>query len=108
MARYMVQASYSGGAISDLVKDPQDRAAVIRKLIEGMGGKMESFDYCFGDYDVVVIAELPDNVSVAAVSMAVGASGTCKEFKTTVLLSMQEALEAMKKAGGVGYRPPGG
>ena len=106
MARYLLQASYSGGAISDLVKNPEDRAAVLRRLVESMGGKMGSFDYCFGDYDVVVIADMPDNVSVAAVSMAVGASGTCKDIKTTVLLSMEEALEAMKKAGSLGYRAP--
>ncbi len=106
MTRYMVQASYTNNGVADLVKTPQDRSAAIRPLIEGMGGKMHSFDYSFGDYDVVVIAELPDNVSMAALAMAVSAGGAVGGFKTTVLLSMEEAVEAMRKAGSLGYRPP--
>ena len=108
MARYMLQASYSTQGISDLVSNPQDRAAAVRPLIERMGGKLESFDYCFGDYDAVIIVELPNNVAVASVAMAVGASGAISSFKTTVLLSMEEAVEAMRQASGVGYQPPGG
>ena len=108
MARYMVQASYSNQGISDLVSKPQDRAAAVRPLIERMGGKLESFDYAFGDYDAVIIAELPNNVAMASLAMAVGASGAISSFKTTVLLSMEEAVEAMRQASSVGYRPPGG
>ncbi len=108
MARYMLQASYSTQGISDLVSNPQDRAAAVRPLIERMGGKLESFDYCFGDHDAVIIVELPNNVAVASIAMAVGASGAISSFKTTVLLSMEEAMEAMRQASGVGYRPPGG
>lgn len=106
MTRYMIQVSYNNNAVIDLVKNPQDRSAAVRPLIEAMGGKMHSFDYCFGDYDVVVIAELPDNVSMAALSMAISAGGATSGFKTTVLLSMEEAVEAMRKAGAVAYRPP--
>ena len=108
MARYLVQVSYSTQGISDLVSNPQDRAAAIRPLIDRMGGKLESFDYAFGDYDVVIIAELPDNVAMASLAMAVGASGAISSFKTTVLLSMEEAVAAMRQASGTGYRPPGG
>ena len=104
----MIQASYTSQGISDLVKNPQDRAAAVRPLIEGLGGKLESFDYAFGDYDAVVIVELPDNVSMVAASMAVGASGAIRSLKTTVLIPVDEAVEAMRKAGAVGYRPPGG
>lgn len=106
MTRYMIQVSYNHNAVVDLVKNPQDRSAAIGPLIEGMGGKMHSFDYCFGEYDVVVIVELPDNVSMAALSMAVSAGGAVGGLKTTVLLSMEEAVEAMRKAGSVAYRPP--
>ena len=108
MARYMIQASYTTQGISDLIKNPQDRAAAVRPLIEGLGGKLESFDYALGDYDAVLIAELPDNVSMVAISMAVGASGAIRSLKTTVLIPVNEAVEAMRKAGTVGYRPPGG
>lgn len=108
MPRYMIQASYNSQGITDLVRNPQDRAEAVRPVIEGLGGRMEAFYYAFGDYDVVVIAELPDNASAAAIAMAVGAGGALKDYKTTVLLSMDEAVEAMRKATSMGYRPPGG
>ena len=108
MPRYLIQASYSTQGVSDLVKNPQDRAAAVRPVIERLGGSIESFDFAFGDYDVVAIFQVPDNVSAAAFAMAVGASGALGSFKTTVLISMEEAVEAMRKAGSVGYRPPGG
>ena len=107
MAHYMIQVSYTSDAVSDMVNNPQDRGAVVRALVEGLGGKIEAFYFAFGDHDVVVIAELPDNVTMAALSMAVGASGALKALKTTVRISMDEAVEAMKKAGRIGYQPPG-
>ena len=108
MPRYLVQASYKTQGITDLVKNPQDRSAAVRPVIERLGGSIESFDYAFGDYDIVAIFQVPDNVSAAALAMAVGAGGAISDFKTTVLISMDEAVEAMRKAGTVGYRPPGG
>ena len=108
MAHYLIQASYTQGGITDLIKNPQDRAAAVRPVVERMGGKLEAFYYAFGDCDVVILAELPDNASMAALSMAVGAAVAVSTFKTTSLLTMDEAVEAMKKAGGTGYRPPGG
>jgi uncharacterized protein with GYD domain len=108
MAHYLIQASYATEAIATLVKNPEDRAAVVRRLAQGMGGTVEAFYFAFGDYDVVAIAELPDNVSMAALSMAIAATGALKSFKTTVLIPMNEAVEAMRKAGATGYRPPGG
>ena len=108
MARYLVQASYDNAAVSELIKSPQDRAAAVRGLVESLGGKLESFDYAFGDYDVVAIADVPDNVTMMALSMAVAAGGALRAFKTTVLISMSDAIEAMRKAGALNYRPPGG
>ena len=105
MAHYLIQASYTSTGLSSLVKSPQNRAEAVRPIIEGMGGKLEAFYYAFGDYDVVFIAEMPDNASMAAFSMAASATGAVT-FKTTPLISMQEAMEALKKAGGTGYRPP--
>ena len=77
-------------------------------MMEGWGGRLESFYFAFGDYDVVIIAEVPDSVTMAAAAMAVGATGALKAFKTTVLLTPEESLEAMRKAGTLGYQPPGG
>ena len=64
--------------------------------------------FAFGESDVVVIAELPDNVTMAAFSMAIAAGGGVTNFKTTVLLPMSEGVEAARKAGSISYRPPGG
>ena len=106
MARFMVQFSYGSEAVSNMVQNPQDRAAVVRRLVEGWGGKLESFYFSFGDYDGVAIAEAPDNVTMAALSMAITSTGSFSAFKTTVLIPMDEAVEAMKKAGTLDYRPP--
>ena len=107
MAHYLIEVSYSKEGINQLIASPQDRSAVVKAIVEGMGGKMESFYYAFGDYDVVVIAELPDNTSAAALAMAVGGSAGISSYKTTVLLTMEEAMEGMRKASGTGYRSPG-
>ena len=69
---------------------------------------MSSLDFSFGDYDLVAIGEFPDNVTMPALSMAITASGGFSGFKTTVLIPMNEAVEAMRKTGSVSYRPPGG
>jgi uncharacterized protein with GYD domain len=108
MAHYLIQVSYNNQGISDLVKNPQDRSTAIRSVIEGMGGRIESFYFAFGDYDAVVIAELPDNASAAAFAMAVGAGGAMRSYRTTVLIPTAEAGEAMRKASTLGYRPPSG
>jgi uncharacterized protein with GYD domain len=108
MAHYLVQVSYNNQGISDLVNNPQDRSTHVRSVIESLGGRMESFYHAFGDHDAVVIAELPDNVSAAAIALAVGAGGAMRSYKTTVLMTTDEAVEAMRKASTVGYRPPGG
>jgi uncharacterized protein with GYD domain len=108
MTHYLIQVSYNNQGISDLVKNPQDRSTAIRSVIEGMGGRIESFYFAFGDYDAVVIAELPDNASAAAFAMAVGAGGAMRSYKTTVLIPTAEAVEAMRKASTLGYRPPSG
>ena len=107
MAYFLGQISYSQDSIKAMAANPQDRGAEAARLLEGMGGKLHQFFFSFGDYDAVFIGELPDNVTMAACSMAVSAAGTVSAFKTTPLLSMDEAMEAMKKAGAVsGYRPP--
>ena len=108
MAHYLIQASYSKEGISQLLANPQDRAAAVRPVVEGMGGKIESFYFAFGEYDAIVVAELPDNVSAAALAMAVGGSAGISSYKTIPLLTMAEAMEAMRKASSTGYRPPAG
>ena len=107
MPHYLIQASYAAQSISGLISSGEDRSGVIASLAEGLGGKVESFYQCFGDYDVMIVLELPDNVSMAALSMVAGASGGISNFKTTVLMPLSEGVEAARKAAGIGYRPPG-
>lgn len=106
MPMYMVQTSYAPQSVASMVKTPQDRAAAIRPMVESMGGKLQDLWFCFGEYDIVLIAELPDNVSAAAISMAVASSGAMTAYRTTPLMTSAEAKKAMEKAGGVGYKAP--
>jgi uncharacterized protein with GYD domain len=105
MPSYLVQVSFSSEALAALIKEPQNRAEAVRKPIEKLGGKIEGAWFSFGDYDVAVVVEMPDNVSAAALSMAFGAGGACKGTKTTPLITMEESVAAMKKAGASGYKP---
>ena len=106
MPFFLIQASYSAQATAAMVKNPQDRAAAVRPMIERSGGKLHGLWLAFGEYDIVAIAEMPDNASAAAISMAIGSSGTMNAYRTTPLLTMAEATEAMKKAGTAGYQAP--
>lgn len=106
MQDYLIQISFAPEAVATLVTNPQNREDVARSLIEKVGGKLKGYWFALGDYDVVEIATLPDDESAVALSMAVVAGGAVKAFKTTPLLSMNESIEAMKKASGLGYKPP--
>jgi uncharacterized protein with GYD domain len=108
MPSYLIQIAYTPAALAALTKKPQNRAEAVRKAIEKLGGSMGPFYLSFGDYDVLGIVDMPDNVSAAALAVAFAAGGACKNVKTTPLLSMEEGLEAMKKAGSSGYKPVGG
>jgi uncharacterized protein with GYD domain len=104
MPRYLQQISYTQEAWQALIKNPQNRIDAVRPAVEKLGGKIETAYFAFGDYDVIVIAELPDNVSAAALAVAFAGGGACRNVKTTPLLSVAEAVEAMKKAGQSGYK----
>lgn len=109
MAYYLFQASYKTDQIQAMIGNPQDRSEAARKLIEGLGGKLHHFFFSFGDYDLAAIIEVPDNVSMAAGSFAVTAAGTTSACKTTPLLTMEEAMQAMEKSGvATGYKAPAG
>jgi uncharacterized protein with GYD domain len=107
MPPYLFQAAYTSEAWAVQVSNPQNRVEAIRSVIERLGGRLERAYLSFGDYDVVVIAEMPDSVRAAAFSLATSAGGALKAIKTTPLLTIEEGMEAMKKAAGAGYRPPG-
>jgi uncharacterized protein with GYD domain len=105
MPKFLTVASYTAEGLRGLLKEGGSaRRAAIEQAIEGLGGRLESFHFAFGDDDVYVISEAPDNVSAAAVSLAASASGLVRT-KTVVLMTPEEMDQATKKS--VAYRPPG-
>jgi uncharacterized protein with GYD domain len=106
MAYYMMQVAYTPEALATMVKNPQDRAAAVRPVFERLGGHLHSAFLAFGEYDSVMIVEMPDNVNAAACSLAMSAGGAVKAFKTTTLMTVEEMIESLKRAGTVSYRPP--
>ena len=106
MAYYMIQVAYTTEAWATLVKNPQNRTEAVVPVIEKLGGKNIGAWVSFGEYDIVSIVQMPDNVTVAALSMAFAAGGSTRSVRTTPLLSMEEGMEALKKAGRSGYKPP--
>jgi uncharacterized protein with GYD domain len=107
MPLYLGRFSYTTDAMKALLNEPQDRSAAAREVAESLGGKLLGFWFAFGEFDGVFLMEAPDNASAAALAMAVGAGGALSEVETTVLLEMDEAQEAMRKAAAATYRPPG-
>ena len=105
MATFLVQVSYTPEALSALIAKPQNRATVVKKTVENLGGTYVGSWLSFGDYDLVLMVEMPNNVSAAALAMAAAAGGSLKAIKTTPLLTVDQALSALKKAGKSGYTP---
>lgn len=107
MPLYLTQVAYTQEAWNTLMKSPENRFEAIRPAIEKLGGKILSGYFAFGDYDAIVILEMPNNVAAAAIAIAFAAGGACKSVKTTPLMDTAEGLEAIRKAGTTGYRAPG-
>jgi uncharacterized protein with GYD domain len=105
MPSYLLQVSYSADALAAMIKKPLNRGEAVRKSIEKLGGTISGYWLSFGDYDVVAIIDMPDNVSAAAFALAAAAGGACKSVKTTPLISAEDGIAAMKKAGSSGYKP---
>jgi uncharacterized protein with GYD domain len=108
MPHYLVQVGYNTSGLAGLVKSPQDRIEKVTPAIEALGGRIECAYYAFGEHDIVLICEMPDNSSAAAFALAVGAGGTVGSYKTTVLLTSEEAVQAMNKASESSYTPAAG
>ncbi|MGA7625762.1 MAG: GYD domain-containing protein [Candidatus Acidiferrales bacterium] len=108
MPFYLHQVSYTPEALARLMANPQDRFDAIRKPIEKLGGKIKDSYFAFGEHDAVLITEMPDNVSAAAIALAFSAGGSLRSCQTTSLITNTEALEALRKAGTCGYKPIAG
>ena len=105
MAKYLIRATFAAeGARGVLKEGGTSRRATIEKMASGLGGSLESFYFAFGSDDVIVIADLPDNATAAALGLTVSGSGSVRT-NTVVLLTPEEVDDATKKS--VDYRPPG-
>jgi uncharacterized protein with GYD domain len=108
MPHYLVQVSYTPEAWAAQLKNPQDRRAIVRPLFDRLGGRIETAFFALGPYDVVLIAELPDDRRAAALSLALTAGGAIKAIQTTPLLTIEQGIEAMREAAEAWavYQPP--
>ena len=105
MKKYLIKACYNANGVKGLIEDGgTQRKLVVQKMLAGLGGKIESFNYAFGEHDVYIITELPDDISAAAVGLRVKSTGLVS-ISTTVLLSPEDIDAASKKS--VNYRGPG-
>ncbi len=107
MSLYLSKFNYSPDTWARLISHPEDRTKAAQSYIESVGGKLHGFWYAFGTHDGYSLWEAPDNVSMAAVALAINGGGALSSLETTVLLTVAEAMEAMHKAEQVQYRAPG-
>ncbi len=107
MPHYLNRFSYTPETWARLVNNPEDRRQAAQIYIESVGGKLHGFWYAFGPHDGYTLWEAPDNASMAAVALAIAAGGALSPLETTVLMSVEETMEAMGRAQQVRYRPPG-
>jgi uncharacterized protein with GYD domain len=106
MAFYALQTAYTPLGWAALLKDPHNRLEAVRPVVERLGGTIVSGWLMFGEYDLLVICEIPDNASAAALSMAISAGGATKAVKTTPLLTFEDGVQALAKAKAAEYAPP--
>ena len=105
MAKFLVQATYTAEGVKGLLAEGgSKRRDAAAKAIKGAGGKVEAFYFAFGKHDAIIVVDMPDNASAAAVALATSASGAVT-IRTTVLLTPAEIDKAVKKS--VPYRAPG-
>ena len=107
MPLYLTKFSYTPETWARLMSKPEDRRKAAQAYIDAVGGKLHGFWYAFGTHDGYTLWEAPDNVSMASVALAITAGGALSSFETTTLLTVDETLDALRKASQVRYQPPG-
>ena len=107
MPLYLTKFSYTPETWARMIGSPEDRRKAAHDYIESADGKLHGFWYAFGEHDAYTLWEAPDNVSMAAVALAITSGGALSSLETTVLLTVEDTMEAMGRAQQVRYRPPG-
>jgi uncharacterized protein with GYD domain len=104
---YLTRFSYTPETWKKLIVNPEDRRKAATAYIESVGGKLHGFWYAYGSHDGINLWEAPDNVSMAAAVLAIGSGGAVTNLETTVLMTVEETMEALGRAQGISYRAPG-
>jgi uncharacterized protein with GYD domain len=107
MPLYLSKFSYTPETWARLISNPEDRRKAAQAYIEAVGGTLHGFWYAFGTHDGYTLWEAPDNVSMAAVALAISGGGALSSLETTVLLTVEETMDALHTASQIKYRPPG-
>ena len=107
MPMYLTRFSYTPETWARLIDHPEDRRAAATQYIEAVGGKLHGFWYALGEHDGYNLWEAPDNVSIAAVALAITGGGALSSLHTTVLLTVEETVSALEQAAAISYRRPG-
>src|SRR5687768_3564836 len=106
MPLYLTKFTYTPETWARLIANPEDRRKAAQAYIESVGGKLHGFWYAFGTHEGYNLWEAPDNVSMAAVTLAITAGGALGSIETTMLQSVDETIDALKKAGQIKYKAP--
>ena len=107
MSLYLSKFSYTPETWARLIRNPEDRRKAAQAYIESVGGKLHGFWYAFGTHDGYNLWEAPDDVSMAAVALAISGGGAVSSLETTVLLIVDETIDALRRAEQVQYQVPG-
>jgi uncharacterized protein with GYD domain len=107
MPVYLTKFSYTPETWAKMIANPEDRRKAAQSYIESVGGKLHGFWYAFGEHDGYNLFEAPDDVSMAAVALAIGGGGALSSIETTVLMTVEDTIEALQKAQQIQYRKPG-
>jgi uncharacterized protein with GYD domain len=107
MPLYLTRFTYTPETWTRMIANPEDRRKAAQSYIESVGGTLHGFWYAFGSHDGYNLWEAPDNVSMAAVAMAIAGGGALSSIETTVLLTVEETIDALRKAEQVRYQAPG-
>ena len=107
MGMYLTRFSHTSETWARLLASPEDRREVVRPVFEAAGGKLHGYWYAFGDADGFVLFEAPDDVVTAGLLVKVASTGAFTNVSTTKLLTVEEALDALRRGGGLEYRAPG-
>ena len=109
MPQTLALVAYTPEALAGLTQNPQDRSAAVREMVEATGGKLVAFYHSYGEYHAVLITEDPEDATAgAAAAWAADSAGHLKTYKLIPLLTVEESMEGLRKAGELAFRGPSG